>query len=603
MKRNRWFGLALAATIMGASFSACSNDAEEVLAQESEIRLTSEINPSRVAALDYQSTQIVSGQQVGVTITGAVGTHVNQPWSAANGGVLNNIGEKVYWGNESVTITAYHPYDKDWTFDEVNDFTVSTNQTLSANYLTSDLLWCKVENQAKTENPITLTFTHKLAKINVSLTSTDVSASDLESATISICGTKVATTFNPSTGALGTVTGNVEEIAAGTNTKTASAIIVPQTVAKDTKLIRVAIEGKVYYYTLPEDTEFVTGKSYSYTLTVKKKQLEISAKMNITNWSDTPLTGNANETTETEGKVVHVETAGNLYTYIDEDEKLAITSLTVTGNLNSDDIRFIREMAGRTSSGQNTEGQLVNLDMSGASIVTGGEPYYSNNTTSANTIGAHMFEYCKLKSIVLPSSTSSIAINAFYVTTGLESVRFTSDFNCTSLFNLMFPMCGFTTPDGTSFIVDENNEELYSIDGTLFWKQVQWNMQEQIITDHLMLYGRHHENYTVPEGTEAIAAFSFLYNAHTKSITIPSTIKAIGECSIGNCSELKELYCYAVEPPTCDGNTPFNNINDLNNQNSNITSTCTLYVPRESIDLYKEATHWKDFTNIQPIEE
>ena len=68
MKKTKLFGLAFLATTICSSFSACSNDAEEVLAQESEIKLTSEITPSRVTSLDYQSTQIIEGQQVGVTI-------------------------------------------------------------------------------------------------------------------------------------------------------------------------------------------------------------------------------------------------------------------------------------------------------------------------------------------------------------------------------------------------------------------------------------------------------------------------------------------------------------------------------------------------------
>ena len=89
MKKNRWFGLALVATMMGASFSACSNDAEEVLAQESEIRLTSEINPSRVTS-DLQSEQIADGQKIGVTITGSKSgnDYVNKLWTSDGEGGL-----------------------------------------------------------------------------------------------------------------------------------------------------------------------------------------------------------------------------------------------------------------------------------------------------------------------------------------------------------------------------------------------------------------------------------------------------------------------------------------------------------------------------------
>ena len=141
MKKNRWFGLALVATMMGASFSACSNEAEEVLAQESEIKLTSEITPSRVTFLDYQSEQIVKGQQVGVTIAGAKSEHKNVAWTVGTDGALTNTDDAVYYsGNNTATITAYHPYNSTWTGTS-HTFSVSKDQSDEANYRNSDLLW------------------------------------------------------------------------------------------------------------------------------------------------------------------------------------------------------------------------------------------------------------------------------------------------------------------------------------------------------------------------------------------------------------------------------------------------------------------------------
>lgn len=75
MKNFYLISLALVAVMAG--LTACSHDADEELYRESEIRLTSEITPTRVTSLDYQSTQIVAGQQVGVTITGAKAEHNN----------------------------------------------------------------------------------------------------------------------------------------------------------------------------------------------------------------------------------------------------------------------------------------------------------------------------------------------------------------------------------------------------------------------------------------------------------------------------------------------------------------------------------------------
>jgi len=50
--------------------------------------------------------------------------------------------------------------------------------------------------------------------------------------------------------------------------------------------------------------------------------------------------------------------------------------LTLTGNLNDTDIRYIREMAGKDSLGNETTGQLAMLNLAGANIVSGGGYYY-----------------------------------------------------------------------------------------------------------------------------------------------------------------------------------------------------------------------------------
>ena len=128
-----------------------------------------------------------------------------------------------------------------------------------------------------------------LAKINVTLTSTDMT--DLSDATISICGTNIATNFNSETGELSTATtANVQDITAGVTTQnalTASAIVIPQTVEAGTKFIKVSHGGKTLYYTLTADKELKSGHSYSYTLTVKEaeKELKLSSE-NIIDWDD-----------------------------------------------------------------------------------------------------------------------------------------------------------------------------------------------------------------------------------------------------------------------------------------------------------------------------
>ncbi len=294
MKAFKMIGLALMATFTGASFSACTSENEEVFGQDTEIRLTSEIIPSRVTSLDYQSTQIVAEQQVGVTITNAKAAHNNVAWTAGADGALTNTGAPLYYTNKTAIITAYHPYNNDWKAASSYLFSVNTDQSIEANYRNSDLLWATASSN-KTVNAVALTFTHKLAKINVTLQSTDIT--DLSGATISICGTNIATNFNPSTGALSAATANVQEIKAGVG-KTASAIIVPQTVAASTPFIKITLGEKVFYHKLSAEKTFASGKSYSYTLNVKENSVEITATENITDWGQgdaEPNIGDAEE--------------------------------------------------------------------------------------------------------------------------------------------------------------------------------------------------------------------------------------------------------------------------------------------------------------------
>ena len=319
MKKTKLFGWAFLASMM--SLSACSNDAEEVLAQESEIKLTSEITPSRVTSLDYQSTQIVSGQQVGVTITDAKTKHENVAWNVGADGVLTNTGDDIYYGNETATITAYHPYNSAWTGTS-HTFSVKTDQSVDANYLKSDLLWATASS-SKTENAVPLTFSHKLAKVNVTLVP-EYEGTDLSDATISICNTRITTTFSPTNGDISAESGVAQEIKAGVTTAsayTASAIVVPQTVAAGTKFIKVVIGDKTFYYTLDDKKELKSGYSHNYTLTVKEKALEIATQSDkITNWEDEDNIGDA------------VENDKRLFTY---------ETIAVEPEQNSDDVYLI----------------------------------------------------------------------------------------------------------------------------------------------------------------------------------------------------------------------------------------------------------------------
>ena len=74
------------------------------------------------------------------------------------------------------------------------------------------------------------------------------------------------------------------------------------------------------------------------------------------------------------------------------------------------------------------------------------------------------------------------------------------------------------------------------------------------------------------------------------SLTIPNSVTSIGESAFENCSGLISVTSEAEIPPSCQYGSF-----------KKVEKSIPLYVPINSIDAYKAAYGWKDFTNIQPI--
>lgn len=111
---------------------------------------------------------------------------------------------------------------------------------------------------------------------------------------------------------------------------------------------------------------------------------------------------------------VDVKKAGSLSSLIGDDVKFNITDLTVTGDINGDDIALIREMAGADVNGDETKGHLSKLNLKDANIVAGGNPYYIRSTTQAyysrtNVLTSCMFVGCNnLTTVIFPKAIEVI---------------------------------------------------------------------------------------------------------------------------------------------------------------------------------------------------
>jgi len=91
----------------------------------------------------------------------------------------------------------------------------------------------------------------------------------------------------------------------------------------------------------------------------------------------------------------------------------------------------------------------------------------------------------------------------------------------------------------------------------------------------------------LPEGLQEI--YSAFYGCPLSTISIPSTIQSLSS-AFDNCNSIKDVYCYAIVPPTTSGF-----------ESSDLTGT-TLHVPTFSLTSYMLDDNWYRFNQIVAIE-
>lgn len=87
--------------------------------------------------------------------------------------------------------------------------------------------------------------------------------------------------------------------------------------------------------------------------------------------------------------------------------------------------------------------------------------------------------------------------------------------------------------------------------------------------------------------TETIESCAF-YNIALRELTLGSGLKSLGTEAFAHNWDLNKITCKATVPPVCQDEVFI--FTDYN--------TCRLFVPTNSVDKYKAAFQWKEFTNI-----
>ena len=134
----------------------------------------------------------------------------------------------------------------------------------------------------------------------------------------------------------------------------------------------------------------------------------------------------------------------------------------------------------------------------------------------------------------------------------------------------------------TSFNVNSKNANFCSENGILFNKAKTTLLQYPP--------AKADTGYSIPDGVTKIEDWAFYDCNKLTVMTIPSSVATIGEYALNFCTGLTELFVHATTPPTV-GTNAFMNVN----------LTIPVYVPAASLDAYKAAAGWKDFTNLQAL--
>ncbi len=199
-----------------------------------------------------------------------------------------------------------------------------------------------------------------------------------------------------------------------------------------------------------------------------------------------------------------------------------------------------------------------------------------NNITIPNSvlsIGNYAFSGCNsLSSITLGSAVTTIGQRAFQGS-GLKSIDIPTSVN--SIGTGAFTYC----LNLTQFTVQPANTYLSTTDGVLFNKS-QTTLIQNVLNNK--------SAYSIPTTVTAIADNAFEINNLIR-INIPKSVTSIGNYAFQYCNYLDSVFVYASTPIDLSTKT---------NVFSSIKSTCSLFVPTGSKNLYAAAAQWNSIVNI-----
>ena len=253
----------------------------------------------------------------------------------------------------------------------------------------------------------------------------------------------------------------------------------------------------------------------------------------------------------------------------------------------------------------------------GDSVTTIGEYAFSNCSSltsvtipnSVTTIKEYAFSNCSsLTSVTIPNSVTTIGDNAFNGCSSLTSVTIPNSVttiggwafsDCSSITSVTIPNsvttiggwafsgCGSLTSVTIPNSVTTIGGWAFSICSSL--TSVTIPNSVTTIGDNAFIGCSSLTSVTIPNSVTRIGSEAFSDCTNLQKVNIGNSVKTIGEFAFNKCTNITQISSEAVVPPTCESGVFFY-VN---------TSKCKLIVPKNSLDAYKQAYQWEDFSLIE----
>lgn len=259
------------------------------------INVTASTESTTRSGANIQTANFEAGQTINAyyRITGgaAIGnspTTLTAETPVGGKNVLTPDVQPYYPSTGTVDIYALYPPTK--ATAATTSFSVEANQIDPVNYKLSDLMWASVYNQAKTPNDVNLTFSHKMAKIAISVTGQEGvtiksiklinTVREIAVDNIALSTRALGTLASPSTAAEKQIIVATSSTTAGDEVLSGAALFPGQTIEAD--FIEVETNYGTTIFSAGNKT-FVGGTEYTANLIITRQMIGFTAT--ITDWT------------------------------------------------------------------------------------------------------------------------------------------------------------------------------------------------------------------------------------------------------------------------------------------------------------------------------